>query len=789
MKNKVNSIVNIIGLSIAIACCIVLTIFINYESSFDNFHPHSEETYRVVQHNNFPDQIVYWNTTAYPLAEAIRNDFDEMQFVTQTVGPISHIFSVKDNLNEVSRFEENKVLFVDSFYNNVFDLEWIIGNPERALEHHNSVVLTESLVIKYFGENILNLKSVLGKIILLNDKNPLRVTGVVKDPLGNTSQNYNMLIPYELFRQQNKWFSEDWSGNHQGTTYVVLQEEASKKDVESKIASWKKKYLKPEDEKRIEYVLQPISEIHTETLYGTSPGGGYIMPKKVINLVSFLALFILIIAVINFVNLITAQSTTKSKEIGIRKIIGSSRFQLIKQFAFENTLTVIITLIISISLVYILINKLNNAFTNINLQLTFNWSDMNVIFLIGGLIIFIASAYPAIVLSSLKPIEGLRPKAELENMRGITLRKSLLLFQFTIVQFLVIAAVIVALQMNYFRNEEFGFSFNNVIVTPGPDYNKLEVFKNSLLQNKNITNVAFGSGPPMGIHNLSLGTTFGNPQQTKAERKDAEFKAGDLNYIDFYDLELIAGNNFTSVKPMFNQFIVNETLIKSMGWTSDEAIGKKLMINEGEATIVGVVKDYHNNSLQYEITPCIILNWAYFCNQAFIKVEKTNDNILASIEKTWKETFNTSVYSFNFLDDSIENEYATENFTFKGFTILSLLAIIIACLGLYSLMTFITLRKTKEVGIRKVLGATVPQITWLFLNKFILLVGLSFIIAAPVVHYFIERWLQSFTYHINLSIWMLLSGGVLTLVIAMVTSSLHSIKAAIANPIKSLKTE
>ncbi|MCZ8214813.1 MAG: ABC transporter permease, partial [Cyclobacteriaceae bacterium] len=270
---------------------------------------------------------------------------------------------------------------------------------------------------------------------------------------------------------------------------------------------------------------------------------------------------------------------------------------------------------------------------------------------------------------------------------------------------------------------------------------------------------------------------------------EAEMKIGDLNYLDFYGLELISGKNFSENKFQFDEFIVNERLLKSLGWTPEEAIGKRLTINEGEATIVGVVRDFHNTSLQHEITPCILLNWNHYQNQAFIHLSSVKPEVLQSIEKSWSQTFTSSIFHYEFIDDSIAKEYFVETLSFKGFTIFSIIVAVIGCLGLFGLMTFVTSRKTKEVGIRKILGASASEIILLFSKDFVLLIGLAFLIATPLAYLTMQRWLEGFTYKIELTVWMFLAGGIITLLVALITSGFQTVKAAIANPVESIKSE
>ncbi|WP_299533451.1 ABC transporter permease [Ulvibacterium sp.] len=788
LKNKLSSFINVVGLTLGISACMVILIFVRYESTFDAHHSNVDLTYRVVQHNTLPDQTTYWNTTAYPLAEALRNDFPEIDVVTQISGPVSREFQVTDNFGNIQRFEESQVLFADAEYPRVFDVRWLAGDSNSALSGTNSVVLTAEIAKKFFGLEKDNYNSILGRTLFLQNKDPLTVTGVVASPPGNSDHQYSMLIPYEFYKINNEYFSTNWSGNYQGTTFIVLGDTKIKGSLEKKIAGWKKKYLNPQDDKRISYVLQPLKEIHNETLYGNSPGG-YIMPANILYTASAVALFILLIAIINFVNLLTAQSNSRSKEVGMRKVMGGGRFDLIVQFIFENSLVIIGVLLLSVFIVRILLNLLNTNLSIIDLQLELGWSHIGMLLLIGGLTLILAAVYPAFVVSAFRPIQALRNSKRFLGGNGFSLRKSLVTFQFGIVQLFIIAAIVLAIQMDHFRKVDPGFSSDAVVITETPDFEKLEVYRERLLADTGIDKVAFGSTPPMAVDGFQLGTTYRLPEQSQEEAMDAEMKIADIHYLDFYDMELIAGRNFLGNKEAFDEFIVNETLLKSYGWNADEAIGKRIQINEGQATIVGVVRDFNNNSLQYEISPCILLNWTYYQNNAFIKLSDGNYGSLGTIKNVWEQTFSNSIYDYHFLEDSIEKEYMVENLMFRGFGIFSILAISIGCLGLFGLMSFMISKKAKEIGIRKVLGATLFENLSLFTKEYIGLVALAFVIAAPLVYYFMNQWLEGFTYRIELSFWMFLSGGSITLIIAILTCSFQSIKAALANPIYALKEE
>jgi putative ABC transport system permease protein len=788
IRNKSLSIINILGLSIGITCSLVITIFIRYELSFDRYHEKANQIYKVVQETKFAEETQYWNTTAYPLAEAIRNDFAGLPFVTQASGPVPRLFRVEDQAGNISRFEEQYVLFVDPHYPKVFDFQWIEGNPATALAKPSSVILTRSLVKKYFNQEK---SSVLGKHLMLNNKDELTVTGVLEDAPANSSLKYTMLIPYEFFRINNPYFASNWSGNYQGSTFIVLKEGQSANELEKQFGAWKKKYLKPEDDNRITYRLQPLKAIHTDEKFGSSPQS-YVMPQKIIYAAMGIAIFILVIACVNFINLATAQAANRAKEVGIRKIMGSSKMGLVVQFLNENILLVSFTLVVSIAFTQSAINVINETLSIINLNLILDWSAVTIVVLIGCLVIILACIYPALMMASYRPIESLKNKFISQGTGGLSLRRSLIIFQFAIVQLFIIGTLVVAFQMDYFNNKDLGFNNEEpIVITNLNGLDKNETFRQKLLSHKDIKEVCFSSSSPVSDYNQHYGTSFRLASQSETEGKEAEMKGIDTNFISFYGLTLLAGRNFTSVEEDFKEFIVNEKVTKAIGWTPEEAIGRQLTINEGTATIIGVVKDFHNNSLQDEITPCILINWKYFLERAHIKMQlqKSFAGTLPIIESTWKEIYPEGIYNFMFLNDALTKNYAIEQLVYTGFTTFAALAIVIGCLGLYGLISFVAHRRTKEIGIRKVLGASVANILQLFSKEFIMLVTIAFVIAAPLSYYLMNGWLQGFAYHIELSWWIFLLGAFSTVAIALCTISFQTIKAALSNPVDSLRSE
>ncbi|WP_026753020.1 ABC transporter permease [Sediminibacter sp. Hel_I_10] len=787
-KYKLTAIINILGLALGLTSCLIILVFVDYELSFDEQHSYSNQTYRVVQQQDFPEDTYYFNTTPFPLADAIRTEIPKVERVTQIAGLTSETLSVENISGIKSVYEESDVLYADADFFKVFDgVKWLAGNKADATQDLNSVVLTERLAKKYFNQGALNYESIINSTILLNNEELLSVKGIVENPAGNSSYKFGMVLPYRLFKKRNEGFAGNWSATHIGTTFVVLGEPSKISKTELAINKMSKNYLDEIHAKRVSYKLQALIEIHTDSLYGSGPGG-YIMPKKILMISATVAIFILLIAIANFINLVTAQSVLRSKEVGVLKALGSSRFKLVIRFVIENTMLVLLSLGLSFVLVHLSLLELNAFFSIISLDLVLGSNFVYMLIIAGLLTALIATVYPALVLSKINPIQALKSK-ELNSLKGVNTRKALITFQFIIVQVFVIAVIVVGLQMNYFNTKDVGFEKDSIVITPVPEFDKIDVFKNKLNAIADIESVSFGSGPPMGIDGLSLGTSFRLASENQENGMYSEMKIGDENYLNLYDLKLLAGRNFKTTKKTFDQFVVNEALIKTYNWTPQEAIGKQLTINEGEGTIVGVVSDYHNNALQYEITPSIIINWNSFQMNAFMKLSSANPGVIVDIENAWKSSFKKSFFEYGFLSEAIEREYAVQSMIYLGFKILSLLSICIGGLGLLGLMTFVLLSKSKEIAIRNVLGSSTSQIVMLLSKEYTTLILVAFVIAAPITYYLMFSWLKDFTYQIELSVWMFVTGGLFTFIIAFVACSFQSIKMALVKPIKYLRTE
>ena len=804
-KNRVYTIINVMGITLGISAAMVIYTVISNETNFDSFHSKASNTYRIVQHNHTADGTNFWNTTAYPLAEALRKDFPQLE-VTQASGPVSSKISVESDNASLS-FEEEKVLFADKHFLSVFDFKgafsegdlWLAGNPESAFDHPNAVVITHTASGRYFGEETERQEGVIGKTIKINGRDNLVVTGVIRDPPPNTSLSFEILITYKFFKAQNESLANNWSGNHQGTTFVVLPDEVNVAGFQKALPLFKAQYLNPQDNKRIEYFLQPLNEIHTNPLYGSSPGGeSYVVGQNILKGLMFLAFFIVLIACINYTNLATVQSLKRNREAGVRKVLGASRKQLFFQYMTEVFLITLSAAILSVFVGEWAINQLNRevSFTQFNFI-----TDQDFLLFGAGILVtvtLVAGAYPSLVLSKQPPVRVLRNELAVSK-GGLFFRRLLIVFQFSVAQLLIAATVIVASQMHYFRNTDYGYNKDAVLTLkiPDTDAGKQEAFRQRLLQNPAVEHISFSSGPPTP-YGRQYGTSFRRPHEPAESMRMAEMKMIDTDYINVYKLNLVAGSWIGEGNKIegFNGFVVNESLVRMLSEDPAEIIGKSLTINEGEAPVIGVVKDFHNDGLQYEITPCILFYWGTgFLDEAGILMAAHGpegqdlENTLAHIEESWKEVFPGDEFNFAFLDERLAQHYRVESLVYKAFQLAAGISVFIGCLGLFGLVSFVAVQRKKEVGIRKVLGASVMDIFGLLTGDFMKLVFIAIIIATPVSWYLMQKWLQDFAYRISPDWWYFLGAGALTMSIALITAGYQAVNAARVNPVKNLRTE
>lgn len=809
LRRKLYTLINVLGLVLGITCSLVIYTCIKYELGFDSFHSNSKNIYRVVETHRAADAMQYWNTTAYPLAAALRNDFPELK-VTQAAGPQRFVVSNETETGRVNRFEENKVLFADADYLTFFDFKkaypagnfWIAGNAQTAFRDPAGVVLTESLAARYFPL-AKDKRSIIGRTIKIDNGfliTDITITGIVKDPPANTNLLFDMLINYEVFRKNNTYQANNWSGNYEGTTYLQLPPNISPVDIEKRLPSFEKKYLNAEDNRIINYFLQPLKNIHTEPLYGDSPGS-YVISKTTLWSLGGLAVFLILIASFNFINLSTAQTAKRSKEVGVRKVIGGTRLQLFTQFMTEMILITFISALLSLIALYGSLSYINQNLSIINMHLQVDYSIFIFAFLLIIVLALLAGFYPSFILSGYKPVSVLKSKFAVPGKSGLSFRHGLIVLQFSIAFFLIAGTLVIVRQIHYFLNKDLGFARDAVLTIniPRQDQGKIDALRQELLRNPNIKNMSYASGTPISTRD-HYGTGFRLQEEPVNMMRQAEMKVVDLNYMSLYNLRLVAGrwlnesNKRMTIKEGFNGFVVNETLVNMLGLKPEDAIGKEIIINEGKAPIVGVISDFHNNSLQKQISPCLLFYWgADFFGEAGIQLYSGNGNALSHtldfIEKTWKKTFPESIYNYRFRDEALARNYVQETLTSKAFQLFAGIAIFISCLGLFGLVVFATEQRTKEIGVRKVLGASVASIVSLLSKDFLKPVLAAILLASPVAWFMMNKWLEDFAYRIHISGWLFVLAACIAVGIALMTVGFHAVKAAAANPVKALRTE
>ncbi len=804
--DHVHTAINVLGLALGITSCLVIYIFIRYELSFDGFHSNSANTYRVVEHSRKADGVQHWPTTAYPLAEAIRRDLPGVQ-VTQTAGPLARVVSSEDGKGTVHRFEENRLMFADKNYLQTFDFRnvvpegiWLAGTAKTAFDQPNAVVLTQKLADRYFAENAGNYEKMIGRTLMLNNTDPIVVYGVIRNPPHNTNLLFEMLVNYAFFKANNQYQANNWSGNYQGTTYVTLAPGADAPAFEKQLTGLKTKYMNAEDNRRISYFLQPLADIHTNTLYEDFLGG-YHVSRQMLLVLGSLAVFLILIASFNFINLTTAQATRRNKEVGVRKVVGSTQTQLFIQLIGETLIIAVIAGLISAVGLEFLLMALNSSLSIINLDLR---TDFTVWLFAAGLVAavaLLAGFYPAMVIARFQPIKALKNIGSTERQR-FSLRQGLIVLQFCITYGLLVGTFVASRQMNFFMNKDLGFVRDAVVTVNSPrnqSVSKMDVFRQELLENPAIREVSFSSGAP--ITENYFGTDFRLKSEPVQMNRQAEMKVVDLKYQSLFGLKTLAGRWFSNSNIVkdgdaFNGFVVNETMVKMLGLTPETAIGKTVTISEGEAPILGVVKDFHNVSLQQQILPCVLICWnTGFYEQIHIALQAAAGDrlnlpqILNSIEGNWKLTFPQDVYQYAFLNESLAKGYIVEQLVFDSFRIFAGISIFIACLGLFGLIAFTANQRTKEIGVRKVLGASVTSVVIMLSKDFIKLVIIAIVLGSPVTWYALNQWLMNFEYKIGIEWWVFMLAGLLAIGIALFTISFQSMKSALMNPVKALRSE
>ena len=779
-KQRGTTVINVVGLAVGVTASLFIALYIFHELSYDRYHTKADRIYRVET-----QKISAEGTHTYPgaplgVATVLKNEFAEVEQVATIMFQHQQLIGVPNEEGDLARFKES-VAFADHEFFELFDYEWVAGNQRTALSEPNTVVLTKNFACKYFGTTVGdNLAEALNKVIQLNNEYSLKVTGILDNYPNTTSFPYDIIISSSTLKDLDRTSWGGWSDNTQ--TYIVLSEGSTPQQLQTRFPEMIEKYNGGGTSEKRGHRLLPLLKVHSSdnsTLYA----------------LGFIGLFLLLIACINFVNLAIAQATKRAKEMGIRKVLGSSRGQLIRQIMGETFLVTLVAFLIAIASAVLLLpfaSRLIKVDISVSslLQPVFLSFTISLLFVVSVL----SGWYPAWILSRFRPITALQNKVNLRRKNTFTLRQGMVILQFAVAQILIIGTIVVASQMHLFQSTDLGFTSEAIITVPLPNQRAetLQTLRNRLLQLTSVREASFSFNSPSAESNF-MGELIYRTNDGETSIR-TQFKLADTHFIDIYGIHLLAGKALQAGDTT-GQVIVNEVFTQRMGLAQpEEAVGQYIDAGNQELIIQGVAQDFHDNSLHQNIDPTIIKLSPQHYYQAGIKIQTAGTQLgiqqgLQNIEEVWASAFPEQLFSYQFLDETLAQAYERETQTMRLLNVFAVIAILISCLGLYGLVSFMAVQRTKEVGIRKVLGASVNHILKLFSQEFIVLVAIAFIVAAPIGYYAMNQWLQDFAYKTSINWWMYGIAGGLVLFIALLTVNIQAIKAALANPVDSLRNE
>jgi len=798
-KHKFYSLINVLGLSIGLTCFLMISLYVVDELSYDKFHSDADRIYRMDFSGNINGSEFITALASAPAAETMVAEFPEVQDATRMRSTGNWIIKRK---NSEDAFNEDRVVYTDKNFFSFWDFELIAGNAETCLERPNTLVISQSLAAKIFGD-----EDPVGQIIVLDNNDDWEVTGVYGDMPENSHFSYEMLLSMES-REEAK--SKMWR-SFNFNTYLKLQDDYDPDLLEAKFPDLIEKYIGPEIQNfmgasmeefyesgnEAGFYLFPLLDIH---LYSDKMGELAVNGDiKYVLIFTAIALFILILACINFMNLSTARSAGRAKEVGVRKVMGAYKSQLRKQFLTEAFLITFISIIIAYSFSFILLDQFN---TLADKEMTFNGllSPVFILIMVGVLVVvgFLAGSYPAFFLSRFRPVEVLKGKLNL-GLKGGGLRSTLVVLQFCVSIIMIIGTAIVYQQLSYIQNKKLGYSKDHILMIHDPWLmgDKAESYKNEALQHANILTGTMSSFLPVNTANNN-NAWFPGSNSTKSETYVFHEYRVDHDYMETLGIEMKAGRSFSKDFPSDSlAVVINEAAMHRLGWSENEAIGKTLSTFDGyqdsiytvSYKVIGIVKDFNFTSLKEKIEPLI---FELGRSRGYVSFKISSEDIPATInylEDKWNEFAPSQPFAYSFLDDRFNEMYENEQKLGKIFGVFAFLAIFIACLGLYGLAAFTAEQRRKEIGVRKVLGASIASIITLLSKEFLKLVGIAFLIAAPIAYYFMSEWLQDFENRTNINLMVFILAGVVALVIAWVTMGFQSWNAARINPAQSLKDE
>jgi putative ABC transport system permease protein len=795
LRHKGYSIINISGLSVGIAACLLIFVILQFELSFNTSFTNYKSLYHVVTQQMGEDGVTYNPGVSVPGLNALRIDFPQVKFAALNSSYGSQL-TVPGNdptnaVNDKKFSEPIGVFFMEPQFFDIFHSDWMAGD-KSALKQPNMVVIDKSTAIKYFGD----WKQAMGKTLKMDNVLTLKTAGIIADAPENSDFPLKVMVSYITWKEHPKDYnySNEWgslSSNHQ--IFAELPAGFTAANMDAQLVPFTRKYSEDKTKVTRAHFLQPLSKMHFDTRFGNTIGD-HSTSMATIRILALIAVLIIVMASINFINLSTAQSVSRSKEVGIRKVLGSTRKQLISQVLGETTLIVVFSVIIATAIALFSLPYLKNIASVPDGIGLFNVGTVSFLFLTTLAVILLSGIYPALIVSGFKPILAIKNKITAASVGGIPLRRALVVGQFVIAQLLIIGTLVAVKQMNFVNEADLGFNKSAILILPGYtdsiSLSKIETFKQQLLANPKVKSVSFASDAPSSDNNW--GSNFYYNNDPKGATFATFLKFGDADYFKTFGFKFAAGKGYDPADTT-RQVVVNETLIHKLGVKrAEDAIGKTLKLGGAKswATITGVVKDFKTNSLRDAVKPITIAPRKRFESLAAVKIQTGNlSNTVATIKALWEKTYPEYAYNGYFLDDNIAKFYEQENKLALVYKIFAGIAIFISCLGLYGLVSYMAVQRTKEVGVRKVLGASVANIVFMFSKEFLLLIGVAFVIAMPLAWYLMSQWLQNFAYRIPLTAGVFVLAIAGSMGIAWLTVSYKAVKAALVNPVKSLKSE
>ncbi|GAA4406491.1 ABC transporter permease [Nibrella viscosa] len=801
VKHRVSTLINLLGLTIGVTACLVIYVITSFELSFDTFHPDSERIYRVVgkarMGKSDEDHPIGFIPRAAP--KAIRDEVPGLETVAAFHNLRSHVL-VPDGTQEVKRFDEKtlgtdqaQIIIAEPQYFAIFRYEWLAGNPHTALTEPFKVVLSEQKARLYFGD--IPLTAMLGREVIYRDSVRTTVSGIVNEWTHNTDFTFTDFISAATIRASllkreinlDEW-NDIWSASQ---TFVKLAKGSTPAEVDARLLTFSKNHFGPNrgtGDFRLVPLLQPLADLHFNASYQDNYSRKAHLPT-LYGLMG-VAVFILLIAAINFINLATAQSVQRTREVGMRKVLGGSRGSLLAQFISETFLLTTLAVGIALLLTKPVLAAYQSFIPKGVVFTVFNPQILLFLLALTGATTLLSGFYPAWVLSAHRPAQALKGHTGLLGNQKGYLRQGLIVFQFTVSLVFIVGTIMVSRQLNFMRDKDLGFTTDAIVLIDTPHDEKSAVLAEQIRQLSGVDRVAMQWFPPMGEGYMLTKLKYRGKTEVET---DASAKVGDENFIPLYQLRLIAGRNFLPTDTL-RELVINQTYAKALGFKQPaEAVGKLLNFNGKDYPIAGVVADFHEESLHRPIQSTFIAYIPNLSRNIAVKLatkgRKLSDATvtLAAVEKAWQAVYPDEKFAYTFLDDSIARLYEKDQKTGQLVNTATAVAILISCMGLFGLAMFTAEQRTKEIGIRKVLGASVASLVSMLSFDFLKLVLIAIVMATPIAWYAAGQWLQDFAYKVTIEWWVFALAGLLAMGIALLTVSFQSIRAALTNPVKSLR--